>query len=238
MIDPKSLLNQFLGGPAAQGGGMGDLARNAQQKFQSSGLDSFGGGAAVGGVLGLLVGNKKMRKMAGGALGYGGAAVLGALALRAYQNYQQGKPAQAATTPVTAQELAQIPPAQLPHALPARDGSPFELLLMRAMVGAAKADGHIDADEQWHVFEQVERIGLDADAKAAVFDLLASPLDLSRLDASVGNEAQRAEIYLAARMATDGDHPAERAYLDALAARLQLPAQLRAHLEGQLGAAP
>lgn len=232
MNDPKSLLDQFLGGAGGQAGGLGNMARNAQQKFQGSPLNSFGGGAAVGGVLGLLLGGKKMRKMAGGALGYGGAAVLGALALKAYQNYQQGRSVQAAA-PLSQNDLAQVTPSSLPHALPAADGSPFELLLMRAMVGAAKSDGHIDAQEQQHLFEQVERLGLDAEAKAAVFDLLAKPLDLSSLDASVGNEAQRAEIYLAARLATDGNHPGERAYLDALAARLQLPAPLRAHLESQ-----
>jgi uncharacterized membrane protein YebE (DUF533 family) len=238
MFDPKSLLDQFLGGNAGgsqQGGlgGLGDLARNAQQKFQTSGLNSFGGGAALGGVLGLLLGGKAMRRMAGGAMGYGGAAALGALALRAYQNYQQGKAVQAAV-PATLDELAQVPASQLPHALPAADGSAFELLLLRAMIGAAKSDGQVDADEQQHLFEQVERLGLDAEAKAAVFDLLAKPLDLSQLDASVGTEAQRGEIYLAARLATDGNHPGERAYLDALADRLQLPEPLRAHLESQL----
>lgn len=230
MIDPKSLLDQFLGA----GSGAGGFARDARQKLQSSGLNSFGGGAALGGVLGLLLGSKPVRKMAGGAMGYGGAAVLGALALRAYQNYQQGKAVAQVATPMPVEELPQVPAAQLPHALPAADGSPFELLLIRAMVGAAKSDGHVDAQEQQHLFEQVERLGLDAEAKAAVFDLLARPLDLSRLDASIGTEAQRAEIYLAARLATDGNHPGERAYLDALAIRLQLPAALRAHLDSQL----
>jgi uncharacterized membrane protein YebE (DUF533 family) len=235
MFDPKSLLDQFLGGSSQGGapGGLGNLARDAQQKFRNSGVNSFGGGAAVGGVLGLLLGGKAMRKMAGGAMGYGGAAVLGALALRAYQNYQQGKSVQDASA--VPQELAAIPASQMPHALPSNDGTPFELLLMRAMIGAAKADGHIDAQEQQHVFEQVERLGLDSESKAAVFDLLSQPLDLSRLDVTVGNEAQRAEIYLAARLATDGSHPGERAYLDAIAARLQLPAQLRAHLDSQVG---
>jgi uncharacterized membrane protein YebE (DUF533 family) len=234
MFDPKSLLDQFLGGNAgSQQGGFGNVARNAQEKFRNSGVNSFGGGAAIGGVLGLLLGGKSVRKMAGGAMGYGGAAMLGALALRAYQNYQQGKAVQA--TPATSQELAAVPASQLPHALPSGDGTPFELLLMRAMIGAAKADGHVDAQEQQHVFEQVERLGLDAESKAAVFDLLSQPLDLTRLDASIGNEAQRAEIYLAARLATDGNHPGERAYLDAMAARLQLPAQLRAHLDSQVG---
>lgn len=233
MIDPKSLLDQFLGAGAGQPGGLGNMARNAQTQFKGSPLDSFGGGMAAGGVLGLLLGSKKVRKMAGGAVGYGGAAILGALALKAYQNYQQGKAVQA-TAPATLQDLQQVPQAMLPHAQPAGDGSPFELVLMRAMVGAAKSDGHIDAQEQQHLFEQVERLNLDAESKAAVFDMLGKPLDLSRLDASIGNEAQRAEVYLAARLATDGDHPGERAYLDALAARLQLPAPLRAHLDQQL----
>jgi len=220
MFDPKSLLDQFLGG-------------NARQQLQTSGINSFGGGAAVGGVLGLLLGGKTTRKMAGGVAGYGGAAALGALALRAYQNYQQGKSAQT-TVPATMEELAQVPASQLPHATPAADGSAFELLLMRAMIGAAKADGHVDAQEQQHLFEQVERLGLDAESKAAVFDLLSQPLDLTHLNVSVGNESQRAEIYLAARLATDGSNPGERAYLDALAVRLQLAAPLRAHLESQV----
>lgn len=244
MIDPKSLLDTFLGGGAqggqsTSGGAMdqlGTAARNAQQQFKDSPLNSFGGGAAIGGVLALLLGGKTGRKMAGGALGYGGAAVLGAMALKAYQDYQQGKSAQS-VAPATPAELSRYSAADLPHALPAGDGSSFELLLMRAMIGAAKSDGHVDAQEQQHVFEQVERLGLGSDAKAAVFDLLAKPLDLAKLDASVGTEAQRAEIYLAARLATDGSHAGERAYLDALASRLQLPAQLRAHLDTQAAGA-
>ena len=35
-----------------------------------------------------------------------------------------------------------------PPTHPAANDSPFELALVRAMVGAAKADGHIDAKEQ------------------------------------------------------------------------------------------
>jgi uncharacterized membrane protein YebE (DUF533 family) len=227
-MDPKALLDQFLGG---------DRLGQAKQKFDASPLNSFGGGAALGGVLGLLLGNRKVGKMAGGAVGYGGAAVLGALALRAYQAYQQGRPAAHSSAPASLGELTSVPAQQLPHSQPAPDGSPFELTLMRAMIGAAKADGHIDAREQQHVFEQVEKLQLDANAKAAVFDLLGKPLDLQQIHAGIGSEAQRAEVYLAARLATDADHPAERAYLDALASRLQIPPELRAHLDSQLQAA-
>ena len=50
---------------------------------------------------------------------------------------------------------------------------------------------------------------------------------------AAGGPEQAAEIYLASRLAIDPDHPAEHAYLDALASRLSLPAELVAHLESQ-----
>ncbi len=122
-------------------------------------------------------------------------------------------------------------PYALPHAQPAADGGPFELALVRAMVGAAKADGHIDAAEQRRLFAEVERLQLDAEAKAYVFDLLTHDVDLKSLVDAVRTPEQGAELYLAARLAIDPDEPAERAYLDALAARLRLPADLRSSLD-------
>ena len=144
-------------------------------------LDSLGGaggfasGAAVGGVLGLLLGGKKVRKATGGLLGYGGAAAVGALAMHAYQAYKRGQSVQG-TVPMSVDcRLRTCPPAALPHAKPAADGGAFELVLVKAMVGAAKADGHIDAQEQRRLFSEVERMGLDSEAKAYVFDLLTKP---------------------------------------------------------------
>jgi uncharacterized membrane protein YebE (DUF533 family) len=64
-----------------------------------------------------------------------------------------------------------------------------------------------------------------------VFDLLTKDVDLASLASAVGTPEQGAELYLAARLAIDPDEPAERAYLDALAARLRLPAELRASLD-------
>jgi uncharacterized membrane protein YebE (DUF533 family) len=231
MIDPKQLLEQMLGGNAA--GGIGNVGQLAKDRLnRASGAEGFAGGAVAGGLLGLLLGSKKMRKMAGGALGYGGAAVLGALAHRAYQNYQAGKSLEAAPQ-VTPAEIQQVPAAQLPHTQPAAGGGSFELVLIEAMVAAAKADGHVDAEEQRRLFAEVERAGLDAESKAYVFDLLSRPADLANLSGKAANPQQAGELYLASRLAIDPDEPAERAYLDALAARLQLPAELRAHLEKQ-----
>jgi uncharacterized membrane protein YebE (DUF533 family) len=232
MFDPKTLLDQFLGSQA------GNTMRNAGQSIKG-GLDQYSGsggfmrGAAAGGLLGMLLGGKGLGRSAGGMLRYGGAAALGALALQAYQNYQRGQTPGAA--PLTPEALARFSPDALPHAAPAADGGSFQLVIVRAMVAAAKADGHIDADEQQRLFQEVERMGLDAEAKAAVFDLLTRSIDLNEIAGAATTPEQRAEIYLASRLAMQPDHPAERAYLDALAARLKLPTELRSHLDASSG---
>ena len=134
MFDPKSLLDQFLGaGQSVKG-----------RLDQQSGSGGFARGAAVGGVLGLLLGGKGLGRLAGGALGYGGAAAIGALALKAYQDYQQKK--SGAPVSLTPEQFANLSPDALPHAQAASDGGPFQLVLIRAMISAAKADGHVDAD--------------------------------------------------------------------------------------------
>jgi uncharacterized membrane protein YebE (DUF533 family) len=222
VIDPKKLLEQVLGGNAA--GNARNMGRDFVDRLDGTkGSQAFAGGAVAGGLLGLLLGGG--RKRGGGLLGYGGAAALGAMALQAYQNYQRQQGGGAA-------QFGDLASQALPHTRPAADGSPFELALVRAMVGAAKADGHIDANEQRRLFAEVERLGLDADAKAYIFDLLTQDVDLYDLARAAATPEQGAELYLAARLSIDPDEPAERAYLDALAARLGIPAELRATLDG------
>jgi uncharacterized membrane protein YebE (DUF533 family) len=245
MFDPKQLLDQVLGGGNVAGGrgaaggpgggGLGGLGQQVRGRLDSmGGTGGFAGGAAVGGLLGMLLGG---RKRGGGLVGYGTAAAIGALALHAYQAYQRGQTVQS-TAPMNPAEVQNTPAHVLPHASPAADGGAFELVLIRAMVGAAKADGTIDAMEQQKLFGEVEKLGLDSEAKGYVFDLLNKPVDLGSIASSVATPEQGAEIYLASRLAIDPDQAAERAYLDALAARLKLPSELRAHLDQQAATAP
>jgi len=220
MIDTNKLLEQFLGG----GAGSSTQTPNGRGDFVK--------GAAAGGLLGLLLGSKKVRKMAGGAIGYGGAAAAGAMAFKAYQNWQQGK--QAATAPVaTSAELNQVDPRFVPAAID-NSGQNFSLTLISAVIFAAKADGHIDAVEQTAIFDKVDKLSLDKESKALVFDLLRQPVDIDALVSSVQGVEQASEVYLVSRLAIDVDHPAERAYLDALAHRLNLPGELVAHLDHQV----
>lgn len=241
-MNPQSLLEQFLGPNAARSaGGIMDQARG---QLQNSGMGGMAGGLAAGGVLGLLLGNNKARKtvgkLAGGAVGYGGAAVLGALAYKAYQNWQAGKQAPQVTGQPAPAALPSAPPAGskfLPETAPANDGRPFELALVLAMIAAANADGHIGPDEQKTIFERVGQLPLDAEDKGFVFDALAKPPSLQDVANLAQGQEQAAELWLASRLAIDPDHPMEQAYLDALASRLKLPAELVAHLEGQVQAA-
>ena len=261
-MNPQSLLEQFLGPEA--GRNAGGAVKSAKGKLANSGLAGVAGGVAAGGLLGVLLGNKKARKKvgkrAGGVVGYGGAAALGALAYRAYQNWQTGQqapqPAPAGHAPAGHPSAAQatprypaapdatlapeVPPAGskfLPETAPAGDGKPFELALVMAMIAAANADGHIGSDEQKVIFDRVGELPLDAEEKAFVFDALASPPSLQDIAGLAEGPEQAAELYLASRLAIDPDHPMEQAYLEALASRLSLPAELVAHLEGQVAAA-
>jgi uncharacterized membrane protein YebE (DUF533 family) len=117
--------------------------------------------------------------------------------------------------------------------MPAADGQPFGLSLVRAMISAAKADGHMDDAERGRVFDEVERLGLDAEAKGFVFQALDAPADPAAVAATARTDAQKAEIYMVSRLVAEPDTASERAYLDALAHRLGLAPGLRQSLDAQ-----
>jgi uncharacterized membrane protein YebE (DUF533 family) len=230
MFDAKSLLDQFMGGQnqGQQGGNRGPFGQGGGDLLQQAGnmLGGFGGGALTGGLAGLLLGSKGGRKLAGNALTYGGMAVAGALAYRAYQNYQAGKQASpAAATPLLP------PPANTPFN-PAQEADQQSLArnLLRAMIAAAKADGHIDAAEQTNIFAQMDKMHLGAEDKVFVMDELRAPLDVDAVARAARTPEEAAELYTVSLLAIDVDNSSERAYLALLAARLRLDDRLVAHL--------
>jgi len=247
MLDAKRLLDQFLGGQQAdqnrfgRPGGqvqspLGDLARNAGGML-SGNLGGIGGGAVAGGLAAILLGSKTGRNIAGNVATYGGMAALGALAYHAYRNYQAGQSPAASVTTATS-----VP------ALPAPQGTPFNPTsesdqqslgrnLLRAMIAAAKADGHVDAAEQSNIFAQMDKLNLSADDKAFVIDELRRPLDVDAVAKAARSPEEAAEIYAASLLAVDVDNPAERGYLGMLAARLNLDEKLVAHLHATIEAA-
>lgn len=187
-----------------------------------------GGGFAAGLATSMLMGGKG-RKMMGKAAKYGAVAALGGLAYHAWQNRNKTGGAQAGqgSVPAVADQSADYAAAPAASAfLPApSDEAAQDALgkaLVRAMIAAAKSDGKIDSDEKDAVFQRLNAMDLDGEAKAFVFDELSAPLDINAVIEPAKTPEIAAEIYAASLVAIEADTPAERAYLQMLAARLEL----------------
>jgi uncharacterized membrane protein YebE (DUF533 family) len=236
MVDTKRLLNQFLTGHSGsrihrEGFDRSQLAGLAR-RLNGGHLDSsgLGGGGLAGGLASILMGSARGRKLGASALKMGGMGIIGALAYKAYQDWRAGK------APKNAGSFNEDTPI-----LMAASGTPFipsteveqqwlGRILLRAMIAAAKADGHIDAQEQANIFRQMDKLDLDSDDKAFVVDELRAPLNVDTIASAARNPAEATEIYTASLLVIDVDNAAERGYLDLLAARLNLDKELVAHL--------
>ncbi len=125
------------------------------------------------------------------------------------------------------------PAAETVKALQAPATDEASLAILRAMIAAAKADGHIDAAEQKAIFAKLDELQLDTAAKAFVIDELRKPLDIDAVVAAATSPALAIEVYTASALAIDPDHPDEQAYLAKLAERLKLDLGLKAAIEAE-----
>jgi uncharacterized membrane protein YebE (DUF533 family) len=194
-----------------------------------SGKNSDWGKYAAGGALGLLLGTRRGRSMGGSLLKYGGVAALGALAYKMYQEHQaqQGKPAPA-TPGAAAPTFEALPaPAQEQHAR----------AMLKAMIAAAKSDGHLDERERGLVQGELTRLQADAETRRWVEAELARPIDPAEVASAAQGPEMAAEMYLASLLVVDDRSTMERAYLDALARELRLDEGLKAQLEAKALAA-
>jgi len=231
MIDPKKLLNDFLGSsiPGADGT-VRERAGQAGQMAKDNPL-------ATGAIAAVLLGTGVGRELTGSAVKLGGAALIGGLAYKAWQNYQDGK------QPVEANnsEPPQIPapPTGSGFDLDSEENGrgEFAIILVKAMIAAARADGHIDDTERARITEKLEMSGVNEDVQSFIRAELAKPVDMDSLVSHAKTDAQKVELYTASRLAIDPSTRAERGYLDMLAGRLQLPDPLVDHIEATIAAA-
>jgi uncharacterized membrane protein YebE (DUF533 family) len=236
MFDARRLFDQFVGGQQPgrgdQPGGYGAQAPGDFLQQATNALSGFGGGALTGGLAGLLLGSKGGRALVGNTLAYGGMAVAGALAYRAYQNWQAGK-----AVPSASDASAPLlpPPSDTPfNPTGEAEQQTRGRHLLRAMISAAKADGHVDAKEQANIFAQMDRLNVSAEDKVFVMDELRKPLDVDAVARAARTPEEAAELYTVSLLAIDVDNPSERGYLALLAARLGLDDKLVAHLHASV----
>lgn len=215
MIDPGKLLGGLLGGSGALGnlGALGGLG--------SAGKNALPGKAALG--MGLL-----------------------GVAMAAFEHFSEQKtqvaPSSAGATTMPPAFPPSVPgsvpgstPPPAPGSMPPpAPGSvppvaaapPFAgaqataqadpVLLIRAMIAAANADGVLDDTERSRIFSQLEGVGLTEEEKDFLCTEFDAPWSLQNIAAAVSSPSVSAQVFTVSLLAVDVDTHAERDYLDSL----------------------
>jgi uncharacterized membrane protein YebE (DUF533 family) len=177
--------------------------------------------------------------------GLGNMAGLGALAYlayKAYQEYQKSDPGAAgARTAGTAGagtasregggslgdrigDILEKGSKPAPEPEPAALDDTRALLLIRSMIAAANADGQITPEERQQIASKLLQAGAGPDERKVFERELSNPRSVEQIVGEVKDRETAEQVYLASRIAMNPDTAAERAYLDFLAARLNIPA--------------
>lgn len=229
MFDPKQLLDQFLGGQGGQGGNAAlNDQRGDNQRSGGGIMNRVGGyardnplltGGLAGGLAGLLLG----KGFGGDVVKYGGMAVIGGLAYKAYRDYQSSQRGEAPASGYGPGDFTPAP-ADSPFAPGYAPQGQMQLaeVLIVAMIAAAKADGHVDAEERGRIYQRLEEGGLQPEEIAFLQRELTEPVDIERIVAGARTKEEAVEVYAASLMAIRSDTPQEREYLANLAGRLRL----------------
>ena len=231
MLDPKKLLDELLGtNVPGTNGTVRDKAGQAADLAKKNPL-------ATGAIVAVLLGTRAGRNLTGSAVKLGGLAAIAGLGYKAWQNYKSGgTPAETAQSgePV----LIEAPTGSgFDPSVASQEAKEFALVLVRAMISAARADGHINDEERARIADKLALSGLDAEAQNFLAHELKAPIDLDAIINAAKTEAQKVELYTASRLAIDPETRAERGYLDLLAGRLQLPDALIDHIEATVSQA-
>jgi uncharacterized membrane protein YebE (DUF533 family) len=234
MFDAKKLLDQFLGSQVPGAGG------SVRDRAGQLGVMAKDNPLATGAIAAVLLGTSTGRQLGGSALKLGGLAAIAGLGYQAYKNWQAGQqpqPADASTAATTEPELLPPPTGTGFNVEDEANNADFAVILVRAMIAAARADGHIDDVEREAILGKVKLAGLGADAEDFLNQELSNPVDLDALIAAAATESQKVELYTASRIAIEPDGRAERGYLDLLAGRLGLADGLIDHIEATVASA-
>ncbi|MDR1828552.1 MAG: DUF533 domain-containing protein [Methylobacteriaceae bacterium] len=237
-----SVLSSAAGGAGSAAGGLGSAAGGLGGMLGSAlGGAVSGGGAASGslvdmvksavaknpalvaGAAGLLLGTSGGRALAGSAAKLGGLALVGALAYKSLKSFQS----EGGKTGVAALGSAD---SYVPASAKTEEGP---LILARAMIAAAMADGKLDAQERAQIAGNLAKTGGD-EAQQWLRNELQHPATPEALAKGVKDVAQATEIYAAARVAIEPDTDAEIDFLNRLSDALHLDPQLITEIDNSV----
>lgn len=230
-MDAQALLQEVLN----RGKQMAEQGKNiAEEKLnipsegeeRNAMLNGMGKGALAAGALALLLGTSSGRRITSTGLKLGSLAAIGGLGYQAFKRWQDENNAGDQATGLT-QPIDQLPSAE---------ANQRAEKLLRAMITAARADGHIDATEQIRIRNQVEKLNVEPEIARFLMTELDGPADPGSVAMNVSSMEEAAEIYLASLYVAGDQSEAEREYMKNLASALNLPDQLVTKLEKEIAA--
>ncbi len=225
----EGMLGQILGSLAGQtqshqpggaGGGMlgglmdiaKDMLAGGGQRTSQNPLASGGLGALAGALFG--GGSRSGGALKGAAIG-----IIASLAMQAFRNMNR-KPRGSSMGFMDNELPLGARPPQNPQEEQELENT--AAIILKAMINAAKADGHIDEKEMEKLLGKLKESGADPEMQQFVLQEMQKPLDLDELVRAIPDEAVAAQAYLAALFTIEVDTEAERQFLNELANRTGL----------------
>lgn len=220
----KAIKSAMKPGPNGTQSGFGGMLDRVSRPREGSMLDkvigNLGGSGGQGGGLGGMLAGGGLGGMLGGILS--GAGI--------------GNAAEPQHSPAPGQPgfVDKLREAESQNGEPIVPPTPQEeaaaALMLRSMIQAAKSDGEMDPEERRKILGNMENAS-PSDLDFLIREM-AAPVDPEALAAETPDGMQR-EVYAAALMAIDLDHPEERRHLARLGAALNLTAAEMAEIESQ-----
>lgn len=184
-------------------------------------------GGALGGAVTGSVSRKYLKKSGGTVLKAGALAAVGGLAWKAYKTYseKQSRQGMVANNRLVQEDFERV--------VDQRSGGQGPILILHAMIAAAYADGHLDAEERLKIFEQVHQMDLSPNDKAELFDAMENPKSMGQIVSEVNDSQTAIEVYTASVLAIDRSKPISAEYLRTLGTQLDIPPQLLSQIHHQ-----
>jgi uncharacterized membrane protein YebE (DUF533 family) len=209
---------------------------------------------------GLLMGGSRRRGGLGSLMSGGAALGLVGIAMEAVEHYMgQSKasgPGQPPPVPPPGRD-APPPPSALPGTSPrpstpppppggmtppdvvpgvhGAEEDPNVILLIRAMIAAANADGVIDQDERARILGKLETMNLSSEEHSFIVRELLAPVSMEKIVTSVKTRETARQVYTVSLLTIEIDTDAERAYINTLARELSLDESDIAEIHKKLG---
>lgn len=117
------------------------------------------------------------------------------------------------------------PPSPAPVGPPKADdteGGQDAVLLIRAMIAAANADGMIDQEERNRILGKLETVDLSDQEHSFIVRELLSPAGMESIVTQVTSREMAKQVYTVSLLAIEVDTDAERTYMNTLAQQLGL----------------